>query len=108
MELSPLTLPVYNAVVSGLAAAECILWEWARLATNCARVKCRLDLKLELDSLDNRTLFADSIPSQCPQFVKWTSRFRPTEPGLEKVSSDLRGSEASQITLSTCSELLRI
>ena len=32
---------VYNAVVSGLASAECTLWEWAWLAKNCARVTCR-------------------------------------------------------------------
>ena len=33
---------VYNAVNSGLAAAECTLWQWAWLAKNCARVKCGL------------------------------------------------------------------
>ena len=32
----------YNAVDSGLAAAECTLLEWVWLAKNCARVKCRL------------------------------------------------------------------
>ena len=39
---------VYNTVVSWLAAAECTLWEWAWLAKNCARVKCRLKERADL------------------------------------------------------------
>ena len=39
---------VYNAVVSGPAAAECTLWVWAWLAKNCAQVKCRLKDTAEL------------------------------------------------------------
>ena len=39
---------VYNAVDSGLTVAECTLWEWAWLAKNCARVKCRLKKRAEL------------------------------------------------------------
>ena len=38
----------YSAVDSGLAAAECILCEWAWLAKTCARVKCRFKERAEL------------------------------------------------------------
>ena len=44
---------IYNAVDSGLAAAECTLCEWAWLAKNCARVKINVNLKKDLNSLVN-------------------------------------------------------
>ena len=44
---------VYNAVDSGLAAAECTLWECAWLAKNCARVKYRLKLFRIVKQQDN-------------------------------------------------------
>ena len=41
--VTPHVLVVYNAVGSGLAAAECTLWQWAWLAKkNFARVKCKI------------------------------------------------------------------
>ena len=39
---------VYNTVDSRLAAADCTLWEWARLAKNCVWVKCRFKGRAEL------------------------------------------------------------